>query len=169
MMTQVTPPGFESAIDDASSAPPRNAHDSSVLWSDQRLVGFAPMDRTHEEFYSIVFALLTCNDASAAAAMQAFEEHAQQHFGEEEQWMIETAFPPRQCHADEHAAVMASVKSVRQALADGQADATTVRDLAAHLFQWFPGHADYMDASLATWMVKQHYGGTPVVLRRATR
>ena len=168
-MTGSAQSGVKGANDDTSSPPPRNAHDSSVMWSDQRLVGFAPMDHTHEEFYRVVFDLLTCDDASAAAAMQALETHAQHHFDEEEQWMNETAFPPRQCHTDEHAAVMTSVRSVRQALADGRADATTVRDLAAHLFQWFPGHADYMDAALANWMVKRRYGGTPIVVRRATR
>lgn len=152
-----------------STAPPRTEQDTSVMWSDQRLVGFAPMDRTHEEFYRVVFNLLTCDNANAGAAMNAFEAHAQEHFDEEEQWMNDTGFPPRECHADEHAAVMKSVKSVQQALSDGTADADTVRDLAAHLFQWFPGHADYMDAALAAWMVKQRHGGKPVVMRRATR
>ena len=40
------------------------------------------------------------------------------------------------------------------------------RRLARELVKWFPGHADYMDASLAQWMVKQSTGGAPIVLRR---
>ena len=31
---------------------------------------------------------------------------------------------------------------------------------------WFPGHADYMDSALATWLVKKSHDGRPLVLRR---
>jgi hypothetical protein len=35
------------------------------------------------------------------------------------------------------------------------------------LFEWFPGHADYLDSALAAWMTKQTMGGKPVVFRRS--
>jgi len=60
----------------------------------------------------------------------------------------------------------ASTREVRAALAEGRALADLGHDLAIHLFQWFPGHADYLDSALAAWMSKQVYGGKPVVLRR---
>jgi hemerythrin len=40
------------------------------------------------------------------------------------------------------------------------------RLLAAALADWFPSHADYMDAPLAQWMSKRKLGGVPVVVRR---
>lgn len=138
-----------------------------ILWSDARLLGYAELDRTHEEFYSVAFKLLTADEAGALAAIRAFEQHALGHFEMEERWMLDTNFPSRECHADEHAAVLTSVRETVQALEQGTAGAELTRRLAEHLFAWFPGHADYMDSALAAWMCKRAYGGSPVVLRRS--
>lgn len=145
---------------------PQPAGEASLLWSDARKLGYAPLDQTHEEFYGTVFRLLTCDSGSAVAAMAAFHAHAVAHFGQEEAWMRDTGFPASGCHADEHAAVLASVHEVQALLADGRAGLALVHDLAQHLLAWFPGHADYMDSALASWMVKRSHGGAPVVLRR---
>ena len=32
---------------------PRNESDSSFVWSDARLLGYTPMDDTHQEFYEV--------------------------------------------------------------------------------------------------------------------
>ena len=140
-----------------------------MLWSDARKLGFDPIDRVHEAFYAAAFRLLTCDAADAAAAIAAFEDHAVEHFGQEEAWMRDTGYPSADCHADEHAAVLASVRQVRGLLTACQADTALLHDLAQHLFAWFPGHADYLDSALAAWMSKRQYGGQPVVLRRAGR
>lgn len=144
------------------------ADDASVLWSDARRLGHAPMDETHEVFYAAAWRLLTADEATAAAAIEGFEAHAVEHFGLEERWMAETGFPAAGCHADEHAAVLASVREVRAALASGAAGPALLHRLAEHLFGWFPGHADYMDSALAAWMCGRVHGGAPVVLRRQT-
>jgi hypothetical protein len=59
---------------------------------------------------------------------------------------------------------MTSVEQVREVVNAG--NVAEGRRLAHELVKWFPGHADYMDASLAQWMVKQSTGGAPIVLRR---
>lgn len=141
----------------------------SFVWSDARVLGYQPLDTTHQEFYRVAFDLLTCGPLEMNAALDAFEQHAVEHFSEEEEWMQSTAFPPRACHADEHAAVLASVREVKAGVSDGSLGLDTVHDLAQHLFQWFPGHADYMDSALAAWMTKRNMGGKPVVLRRSLK
>lgn len=146
---------------------PTPESDESFLWSDARLLGYQPMDEVHKEFYEVTLRLLTCtDDESASAALAAFEEHALSHFGQEDEWMRTTDFPPRECHTQEHAAVLNSVKEVGELLAQGVGGAEMVRDFGAHLFAWFPGHADYLDSALAAWMTKRATGGKPVVLRR---
>ncbi|MBU7442625.1 bacteriohemerythrin [Paraburkholderia fungorum] len=147
---------------------PVRTSDNSVVWSDARLLGFTPMDDVHKEFYDVALGLLSCSDASALAAIEAFETHAVSHFDQEDEWMRTTNFPPRDCHIDEHAAVLKSVREVKAAVEQGQAGAAMVRDIGMHLFSWFPGHADYLDSALAAWMTKQKMGGKPVVLRRTT-
>lgn len=145
---------------------PRGVSDSSFVWSDARLLGYKPMDDTHQEFYEVAFKLLVCDAGNAEAALAAFEAHAVSHFGLEEHWMRSTEFPPADCHIEEHAAVLKSTREVQAAFMDGRAGVDLVHDFAVHLFQWFPGHADYLDSALAAWISKKTFGGKPVVLRR---
>lgn len=146
-------------------APVRQS-DTSMVWSDARLLGFTPMDDVHEEFYEVALRLVTCTDENALAAIGEFEKHAVSHFEQEDEWMRTTNFPARDCHIDEHAAVLKSVREVKAAVEQGAAGAATVRDIGMHLFSWFPGHADYLDSALAAWMTNQRMGGRPVVLKR---
>ncbi|MFM0277285.1 hemerythrin domain-containing protein [Paraburkholderia sediminicola] len=139
---------------------------ATLSWNDGFLLGFAPMDETHQEFVECVAALQQCDEAAVSETLAAFEEHAVAHFEQEERWMQDTSFPAARCHADEHAAVLRSVREVAQMLRDGAA-CQVARELAEALASWFPGHADYMDAALSHWMSKRTHGGLPVVLRRA--
>lgn len=133
-------------------------------WTDQFLLGFGEMDKTHQEFVTVVWALQSCADQDFLAALDRFTRHAKEHFGEEDRWMSETDFPARDCHIEEHAAVMKSAQEVRERVVQG--DVAIGRDFAAELRRWFPGHADYLDSALAHWMVKRRLGGKPVVIRR---
>lgn len=134
-------------------------------WSDRYLLGHPGIDDTHREFVVCVDALLTVPDAGLAEALDAFAAHAEAHFAQEDAWMRTTDFPASDCHIDEHAKVLASVREVQQALAEGDVD--IVRALAVALKDWFPGHADYMDSALAQWLVKRSHGAAPLVFRRA--
>jgi hemerythrin len=162
-MRNPTPTVSPAAGDGDAPAP---ASDSSLAWSDARVLGFTPMDDVHEEFYSVALQLVTCTDATATAAMEQFEQHAVSHFEQEDEWMRSTNFPPRGCHIDEHAAVLKSVSEVKEAVEQGRANAELVRDLGMSLFEWFPGHADYLDSALAAWMTKRTMGGKPIAFRR---
>lgn len=148
-----------SAGDEAPAPPP------AMAWSDRYLLGHDGMDHTHREFVDCVGALQTAADAELADRLQAFEAHAVSHFEQERRWMEDSDFPAAQCHADEHTAVLNSVHEVQGLLRDGGA-VQVVRELAQALADWFPGHADYMDAALSQWLVKRSHGGTPIVLRR---
>ncbi|SNS60068.1 hemerythrin [Noviherbaspirillum humi] len=141
------------------------ATEQEFVWSDALLLGYGPMDDTHREFVETVLAMQSASDDGFAAALDAFIEHAERHFSEEADWMRSTGFPATDCHIDEHNAVLKSLYEVKEHLAKG-GNPEAGRRLTAELMRWFPGHADYMDASLAQWMVKKRTGGTPVVLRR---
>jgi len=133
-------------------------------WDDRYLVGHGAIDATHREFADLLDALLGADDDGLAAALGAVERHAVDHFALEEQLMERHAFPARECHADEHGRVLASMREVSELLAQGEH--AVARDLAAALADWFPGHCDYMDSALAIWVVKKTMQGAPVVLRR---
>lgn len=135
-----------------------------LQWTDAFLLGFDAMDDTHREFVDIVDRLLTCADADLAGAMHDFIVHAEAHFGQEKDWMEATDFPPRDCHVDDHNAVMESAYQVEQLVKDGEL--AVGREFATALANWFPSHADYLDSALAQWLAKKKLGGVPVVLRR---
>lgn len=143
----------------------------SVVWTDARLLGYGPMDDTHQDFYRVAFDLLRADDATLLGAIAAVEAHVLDHFGQEQRWMEEGGFPPgqAQCHVEEHEAVLASVREVRCGIEAGRLSVAVARSLAEHLFLWFPGHADHMDSALAAWITRQRHGGAPVVLRRPSK
>jgi hemerythrin len=146
-------------MSDASHAP-----EPALGWSDAFVLGHEPMDATHREFVALVRAMQTGPDEALTGLLADFEAHARRHFEEEDRWMLETDFPPRDCHMDEHAAVLRSVVEVREVVARGEL--AQVRRLADALADWFPRHADWLDSALAHWLCKRAYGGKPVVLRR---
>ena len=135
-----------------------------LAWSDRLLLGFPEMDADHRELVERIQALQSAEPADVAHCLAAFAEHARRHFDTEDRWMRETEFPPRDCHMDEHAAVLKSVAEVQALVAAGNAAA--VPSLAAALADWFPGHADHLDSALAAWMSKRRWGARPLVLRR---
>ncbi|HKQ83797.1 MAG TPA: hemerythrin domain-containing protein [Steroidobacteraceae bacterium] len=136
-------------------------------WSDAFLLGYGKMDDTHREFVELVAAMLTCPDPEMAERLHAFAAHAEHHFAEELNWMLTSQFPATQCHADEHAAVMGSVRQVQELVDAGNIE--VARRLATELARWFPSHADHMDSALAQWLVRKKHGGAPLVLKRGIK
>jgi len=133
-------------------------------WDDSLLLGEPQMDRVHQEFADLVGRLQQAADNELAPLLGEFATHTRAHFDMENQWMVETAFPPRECHIDEHAAVMKSVDEVRALLAQG--NTAICRSLVDELVLWFPSHAHHLDSALAHWISKLRTGGKPVVVRR---
>ncbi len=146
-----------------SNLPPETASTAEFVWDDRYLLGHPGIDDTHREFVDCVHALLTVPDADLPQALNAFAAHAAAHFSQEDSWMAD-GFPAADCHMDEHAKVLASVREVQEELAAGNVE--LCRELARALIDWFPAHADYLDSALATWLVKRSHGGKPLILRR---
>jgi hemerythrin len=135
-----------------------------IEWNDRLLLGYDAMDAEHRDFVVCVQALQQAEAVQVAERLEAFADHARRHFGLENAWMVDTDFPARDCHIDEHAAVLKSVEEVQALVAMGNTG--IARSLADELARWFPGHADYLDSALAAWMAKRRWNAKPVVLRR---
>lgn len=136
----------------------------AVSGHDELKLGYGPLDTVHEEFLALLDTLLAAPDEEMSRALEAVQLHSREHFAQEERWMRETDFPARDCHAEEHAAVLASMEGVSRRVAS--TDYVTGRRLARALADWFPGHAIHLDSALAHWMCERRLGGKPVVLRR---
>lgn len=128
------------------------------------LLGYGPMDERHIEFARLLSRFSASTATVDLKALQEVHDHLVTHFGEENNWMLETDFPARVCHMDEHAAVLRSSEEVLDLAREG--DFSAARSILAELAAWFPGHADYLDSALAAWMCKRQYGGKPVIVHR---
>ena len=137
---------------------------NELTWSDGLLLGYAEMDNEHRELIARLLALQQAAPDRMAQCLDEFTACARQHFATEDAWMAETAFPPRECHMDEHAAVLKSLDEVRERVAQGRPE--PVPSLIDALVNWFPGHAHHLDSALAAWMCKRRWDARPVVLRR---
>ncbi len=139
--------------------------DEALHWRDGFLLGHEPLDEMHREFVEVVGALQAANDEDLSAALARVTIHLTAHFEQENAWMQATGYPATECHVNEHSAVLASANAMPKLLADGRTE--VVRRFAQELANWFPGHADYLDAPLAHWMVHKRFGaGKPVVIKR---
>ncbi len=139
----------------------------ALPWQDGVRLGHGPMDEEHGVLTTLIGALREAPPGSVPSALDALARHVREHFGHEESWMSDGGFPARDCHAAEHRAVLASIDGVSRRVARGEIDAAM--RLADALADWFPAHADYLDAPLAHWLCKRQHGGTPVVLHRPPR
>lgn len=138
--------------------------ETPLSWGDNHVLGYVPMDDIHEEFVDLVGQMQVAGDEQLPTLLDALQEHLQSHFEQENQWMVQTEFPPRDCHIDEHNAVLKSVGEVKELVVQGNTQ--VCRTLVEALADWFPGHATHLDSALAHWMCKRSLGGKPVVIRR---
>lgn len=146
------------------SKKPNDVLSEIFQWGDNFLLGYGPIDNVHQEFVNQVSQLLSAPNEDLLELMSALEMHTKSHFDLEKKWMVDTQFPPMDCHVEEHDAVIQSISEVRDLVAAGDYD--VCRRLATSLADWFPKHADHLDSALAHWMCKIQFGGKPVVIRR---
>ncbi|MBL0424050.1 hemerythrin [Ramlibacter alkalitolerans] len=126
------------------------------------------MDSIHAEFEDLLRRGRSAKEeADWLPLLLELDAHLRSHFESEDRWMTETDFPPRDCHIDEHMAVLKSSAEVLQLARAG--DFGPAPSFVESLADWFPGHAAYLDSALAAWMCKRRFGGRPVVLHRPSK
>lgn len=134
---------------------------STLAWTDSLVLNNSKLDATHQEFIELLNAFGAALDAGAAAlpAYDALLAHTEAHFAMEEDWMARVGFEPENCHASQHAMVL---RVMREALryANELNDREPLGILRGELAQWFPQHAEMMDAALV-WTMEQR-GFDPV-------
>lgn len=152
----MSPPGRPEG--EHRQAQPEGTQVSLLTWNDTLALGQPRMDATHVEFVEHLNALeaAASGHGDVAAALAALTEHTDLHFAQEDRWMATLGFAPQNCHAFQHQAVMNVLREVQRLYA-AEASVALVQRLAAELAQWFPQHAQMMDAALAETMAARGY------------
>jgi hemerythrin-like metal-binding protein len=124
-------------------------------WSDALVLNMAAMDQTHLEFVDLLADVVQAPDEELMPRWSALIAHTQQHFDQEDRWMQTTGFAANNCHSSQHRIVL---QVMREGEAKGHhGQLSVVRDMAHELGQWFPQHAQSMDASLASHLRSAGY------------
>ena len=116
-------------------------------WSDALALDLPEMDDTHHAFVDLLAAVESAPDAALLPAWQALIEHTDAHFGQEDAWMAATRFAASNCHTTQHKVVLGVMRE--GAVMGAQGNLAAVRQMARELADWFPPHAQAMDAALA--------------------
>lgn len=122
-------------------------HPTTLQWSEALSLDMPMMDTTHQEFVELLAEVVQAPDASLLSKWAALIDHTDEHFGREDQWMLDTGFAAGNCHSTQHSIIL---QVMREGGKRGLAgDLAMVRQMAHELGLWFPQHAQAMDASLA--------------------
>ncbi len=116
-------------------------------WTDSLNTGDARMDETHQEFVDMINKILATPEDEQLPVYKEFLAHTVEHFAQEERWMLATGFSADNCHAEHHATILETMRVVEAHYLD--TDKQIITRLAEALAEWFPGHANSMDAGLA--------------------
>jgi hemerythrin len=131
---------------------------TALPWTDALALQQPRMDDTHREFVDCLNALQAAEGEPAQrAALEAFAAHTEAHFAQEDAWMQQLGFEPGGCHDRQHAEVLQIVREVQRRVAADPADLALIEHLVPALAQWFPTHAQTMDAALAQVMAERGF------------
>lgn len=140
---------------------------SPLVWSESMLLGHVGIDEEHEVLAELIGRMQCASNEDMGLALDEVLAHAMMHFAAENALMLDTAFPPRDCHIKEHEAVLSTLNGVKRHLAGG--DVEFARRLADELAAWFPAHVQHLDSALSHWLCKLRYGAKPLVLRMSQK
>jgi hemerythrin-like metal-binding protein len=119
-------------------------------WSDALSLNLPEMDETHREFVALLAVVSDATDEHLLDAWAALVDHTDAHFTQEDVWMRQTRFASGNCHSTQHKVVLIVMREGLVQGTAGRLDA--IRQMASELADWFPKHAQTMDAALALHM-----------------
>lgn len=119
----------------------------ALEWSDALSLDLPLMDDTHREFVDRLAIVERAADEAVIPAWRSLIDHTQVHFDQEDRWMRETSFAASNCHTVQHKVVLELMREGLKRAEGG--DIELLRMMSGELAQWFPQHAQSMDAGLA--------------------
>lgn len=127
----------------------------TLSWSDELLLGDARTDHTHREFVDLVNATTAAAPDQKLPVYQQLLAHTVEHFAQEERWMAACGIQPDFCHFGQHTSVLQVMQEVERRALNGEM--AYIDSMIEALVEWFPGHANSMDAGLVSYLQEKGY------------
>lgn len=137
---------------------------ANALSTELPQTGHCNIDDDHDELLSLAIGIPGISDNDLLAAFGQMHARFTEHFAMEDLLMAAGDFSSRQCHLDEHAAVLQSFSEVSALLQRGMFQ--PARAMAKQLSKWLPEHIDALDRHLAKFVFHRQTGGAPILLHR---
>lgn len=121
---------------------------STLEWhEDRHALSAGTMDRAHKEFVALSNLLAEAGDAEELSRLDLVLAHCENHFAQEQEWMLLSQLPTAEAHQRDHDEVLALLQSAHADLQAGKHGRG--RQVAELLAVWFEHHAATKDAALA--------------------
>lgn len=127
---------------------------------EDRHLGVAEMDATHDEFVALVAAATAASDAEFPGLFGQLQAHTRLHFENERRLMRASRFPAMGEHESEHLRVLGEMAHFSRGVAAGRYG--LARAYVKALPEWFAAHLATMDAALAA-CVKRVFAAEPAL------
>jgi hemerythrin-like metal-binding protein len=141
---------------------------TALAWSDTLKLDLAEIDQTHQQFVALLNELseVLASELDPIAVYARVLSHTEQHFAMEEDWMAATGFAADNCHSTQHKLVLDVMREVLEHARDKH-DLQPMRALLPELVNWFPAHAEMMDAALVFHVKQTGYDPATGVISKA--
>lgn len=127
----------------------------TLSWTEELVLGDARTDHTHQEFIALVNATTAAPLERRLAVYQELLAHTVEHFAQEERWMLACGIQPDFCHFGQHASVLQVMQEVERRALNGEVE--YIGSMIEALVEWFPSHANSMDAGLVSYLQEKGY------------
>lgn len=127
----------------------------TLSWTDELLLGDPRTDHTHQEFIDLVNATTAAAADQKLAVYRELVAHTIEHFAQEERWMLACGIQPDFCHFGQHASVLQVMQEVERRALNGEME--YIGSMIEALVEWFPSHANSMDAGLVSYLQEKGY------------
>ncbi|QKO22530.1 hemerythrin domain-containing protein [Rhodoferax sp. BAB1] len=135
----------------------------TLSWTEELVLGDARTDHTHQEFIALVNATTAAPLERKLAVYQELLAHTVEHFAQEERWMLACGIQPDFCHFGQHASVLQVMQEVERRALNGEME--YIGSMIEALVEWFPSHANSMDAGLVSYLQEKGYDTTTETFR----
>jgi len=127
----------------------------TLSWTEELVLGDPRTDHTHQEFIELVNATTSAPLERKLAVYQELLAHTVEHFAQEERWMAACGIQPDFCHFGQHASVLQVMREVERRALSGEME--YIGSMIEALVEWFPMHANSMDAGLVSYLQEKGY------------
>jgi len=135
----------------------------TLSWNEALVLGDARTDHTHQEFVELVNATTAAPADKKLDVYRELLRHTIEHFAQEERWMRACGIPEDFCHFGQHTSVLQVMQEVERRALNGETE--YIGSMIEALVEWFPGHADSMDAGLVAYLQEKGYDTTTEAFR----